>query len=175
MYQLMRELEDRNCSMIVFERRSTRAQVNSDAALISKLSSSGYLSRSTRILASSPAAENLLFAPDLVAWSMRRLATSGELQWLRGLGKPVELVFISEPSRPSLKEKRPGPALAYPGPGLSVDLKGEGISRSSAISFPHTPAFGQALAQLLVRTKEPMVEPALAGLQLAALFNKNQS
>jgi len=175
MYQLIGELEDRNCSMIVYERRSTRAQVNSDSALISRLSSSGYLSRSTRVLGSSPAAENLLWSPDLIAWSIRRLITSGELQWLKGLGKPVELVFISEPSKPPLKQKRPGSALAYPGPGLSVDHRGEGISRSSPLSFPHTPAFGQALTQLLVTTKEPLVEPALAGLQLAALFNKNQS
>lgn len=175
LYQLIRQLEDKDCSMIVYERRNTRFQVNSDTALTAKLASFGHISRSTRILGSSPAAETLLWAPDLVAWSLRRLVTSDELQWLQALGQTVEISFISETTKTSVKEKRPGPASAYPGPGLSVDLKGEGISRSSATSFPHTPAFGQALTQLLVRTKEPMVEPALAGLQLAALFNKNQS
>lgn len=170
MYQLIRGLEDRNCSMIVYERRNTRAQVNSDSALISKLSSSGYLSRSTRVLGSSPAAENLLFSPDLIAWSIRRLITSGELQWLKGLGKPVELVFISERSTPPLKQKRPGSALAHPGPGLSVDHRGEGIMRSSTDIFAHNKAFGQALTNMLVIPRQPILEPSLARKQLNELF-----
>lgn len=173
MYQLIKLLEARDCSMIVYERRNTRFQVNSDTALTAKLASFGHISRSTRIFGSSPAAETLLWAPDLVAWSIRRLVTSDELQWLQAVGQTVEISFISENTKTSIKEKRPGPASAYPGPGLSVDHKGEGISRSSTLSFPHTPAFGQALTQLLVTTREPIVEPALARLQLAALFNKN--
>jgi hypothetical protein len=170
MYELMKQLESLGCSMIVYERRSTRFQINSDTALISKLVSSGYLSRSTRILSSSPAAEVLLWAPDLLAWAIRRLATSGELQWLQALGQSVELVAIQNPSEPQPKKKRPGPALAYPGPGPSVDHKGEGISRSSSHMFAYNKAFGQALTQLLVVPRQPTLEPTLARKRLLELF-----
>jgi hypothetical protein len=77
---------------------------------------------------------------------------------------------MSEKNDWEINKKRPGPALAYPGPGLSVDHEGEGISRSSAHVFPDTPAFGQAMTQLLVATKEPIVEPALARRQLDEIF-----
>jgi hypothetical protein len=174
MYQLIKLLEARECSMIIYERRNTRFQVNSDNALTAKLASLGHISRSTRIFGSSPAAETLLWAPDLVAWSIRRLVTSDELQWLQALGQTVEISFISETTKTLIKEKRPGPASAYPGPGLSVDHKGEGMGRSSVNMFPHTPAFGQAVTQLLVTTKEPIVEPALAGLRLSAIFNQDR-
>jgi hypothetical protein len=174
MYQLIKLLEARGCSMIIYERRNTRSQINSDNALTAKLASFGHISNSTRIFGSSPAAETLLWAPDLVAWSTRRLVTSDELQWLQAVGQTVEISFISETTKTSIKEKRPGSASAYPGPGLSVDHKGEGISRSSVNMFPHTPAFGQAVTQLLVTTKEPIVEPALAGLRLSAIFNKDR-
>lgn len=169
--ELIRQLEDRDCSMIVYERRSTRSHVNSDTALIAKLISSGLVSRSTRVLGSSPAAETLLWAPDIIAWSLRRIVTSCETKWLEAVNQTIEIVFISEPSKPLPKEKRPGPALAYPGPGLSVDHRGEGIMRSSTGMFAYNKAFGQALTQLLVIPRTPILEPSLAKEQLLELFS----
>lgn len=58
------------------------------------------------------------------------------------------------------KKKRPGPALACPGPGLSVDHKGEGINRSSNKSLSYQNKIGQAFEELLATRIDPLVSPA---------------
>jgi hypothetical protein len=157
MANLLAYLNEKDCKLLIYERRALRSDVNSDSALVNKLRKQGLIGQNTRVIPSSPSAENLLWSADLLAWAIRRLLTHAETKWIRSISKTIGFIEATEPERSLGKEKRPGPAVACPGPGLSVTHKSEGINRSSRKSFSHQNTISQAFRELLVNRIEPLV------------------
>lgn len=155
MAHLLTYLGKSDCKLVIYERRAIRAQVNNDSALINKLKSQGLIGLNDRVIASSPAAENLLWSADLLAWVVRRLLTHNETAWIKSLSNTINLLEVSKPRTSPETEKGSGPAVACHDPGLSVTQKGEGINRSSSKIFSHKNSIGQACRNLLVNKVQP--------------------
>lgn len=160
MANLLCYLNSRDSKLVIYERRAIRSDVNRDSALVNKLRKIGLVGENARVIPSSPSAENLLWSADLLAWAVRRLLTHSEKQWIRSISRAINFIEVPVSEDSPENRKRPGPALACPGPGLSVDHKGEGINRSSKKSFSYQHIIGQAYEQLLVTRIDPLISPA---------------
>lgn len=157
MANLIAHLHSRDCRLVIYERRAMRSEINSDSALVNRLRSQGLIDKDTRVIPSSPAAENLLWSADLLVWGFRRLLTHQESMWLRAISQTVDFIEVSNQVEDLQNEKRSGPAVACPDPGPSVTQKSEGINRSSKRIFSHQNTIGQAFTQLLVKRTEQLV------------------
>jgi hypothetical protein len=136
------QLEDFDCRLIVMERREDRSSRNADSSLFSKAKASGLTPRNLITFAAHPAAEHLLWAPDLVGWAIRRHLAADDSVWARIVANQIEVIDVS--GFWGLNAKGPKPAAAKgSGPGYSVDPRGEGKSRSSSLSIARTQDFMQ--------------------------------
>jgi hypothetical protein len=152
------QLVDFDCRLIVMERREDRSSRNADASLFAKAKASGLIPRNLITFAAHPAAEHLLWAPDLVGWAVRRHLAANDSVWASIVSNQVEIIDVS--GILALNAKGPEPAAAKgSGPGYSVDPKGEGKSRSSSTSITRTHDFMQKRFQGFSKIRNPLVPP----------------
>ena len=109
MVQTLARLDHMNADLVVLERRDSSAKRNADTAFFMRARANGFIKSSMQLIQAHPAAENLLWFPNLVCWAYRRFIALGETEWLRCLDLSEDHDFGDAEFR--LNEKRPEPAL----------------------------------------------------------------
>lgn len=132
--QTSRELSDLGTRLIVYERRRTQKAKNADAALFTLLKRHEFLPRDVRAFPAHPGIEPLLWASDLMAWSMRRSLALGDNRWINPLRSSLEVLLLG--GEAEAEKKKPGLAAAI-GPGSESPevTNGAGGKRSSLNSM----------------------------------------
>lgn len=131
---LLAALSQAGVRLVVLERRRTQAERNADSALIRRLVVSQRAGRVEAVQAT-PSAEELLWAPDVVGWAMRRDLATGDPVWFDTVESCVQVVHACDGFR--LNAKRPDHAAAVDsGPDESTVLADRGKRRSSRSSVP---------------------------------------
>lgn len=103
--------------LLVFERRNRRYYPDGDKQdlqALHRLRSAGVLNANVTGYHASPGDEPLLWAPDLVGWSLRRDFAVGDSQWF----EPYEGVATVLHARTGLAVKGSNPHLPQPSPGV---------------------------------------------------------
>ena len=156
--QTAAHLEKRGCELLVYERREDRRSRNADESLFSRAKAAGLISRNLKTFAAHPAAEYLLWGPDLVGWAVRRHIAAKDSRWLKIILDQVEIIDAS--SERSLIAKGPEPAAAKgSGPDFSVDQKGEGRNRSSSLIMTRSKENQENVFDLFTKSVKPVHSP----------------
>ena len=156
--QTAAHLEQRGCELLVYERREDRRSRNADDSLFTRAKAAGLISRNLKTLAAHPAAEYLLWGPDLVGWAVRRHIAAKDSRWLKIILDQVEIIDASPEW--SLIAKGPEPAAAKgSGPDFSVDPKGEGKNSSSFPSMPWSKENENNVFDIFSKSIKPVLSP----------------
>ena len=167
--QLCAHLADRDCRLVVYERRHAINERNSDASLFQKAKAFGLLPRTVNTFSGHPGAENLLWGPDLAGWAMRRHLALADSVWVKPLAPHVEVIDVSEASW--VKKKKPESAAANDsGSESSAGLKDEGRYRSPGPSIAHHGRSEQAIFTSFHVTSKPLHDPVDLSLWLSVSF-----
>ena len=144
--QISRYLEVSGCGLIVIERRQNQSARRSDTSLFSAAAGQAFISKHLRLIQSTPSAEQLLWLPDILSWSLRRHFAVNDSTWISLLAGELSLMDVSnEPiihsetdfGSFSAKKKRSQLAVAKScDPEKPIDSLNEGVSRSSASIMP---------------------------------------
>lgn len=154
--QLASQLLSLGINLAVYETRDTRRRKNADSAILAKASEAGFLA-GMRFVQVSPAAEPLLWIPDLVSWSLRQELIGTRKGWFESLRSRAMLVAWS--AIPTRNEKRLEIASAISSPELSGAPEGEKTKRSSPTSISKEPAKLQELPGNVRTHVSPIVDP----------------
>ena len=160
--QALAHLERMNTDLVVIERRDSLAKRNSDTSLFMRARATGFVKTSMQLIQGHPAAENLLWIPDLVCWAYRRFIAVGETEWLRCL--EVSQAEEQSESEFRLKKKRSEPALqSSSDPEGHMGHLGAVTHRSSKTSIAQI-ACGEALPvhKLITDLEPPLMASSLS-------------
>jgi hypothetical protein len=156
--QTAAHLEKRGCELLVYERREDMRSRNADDSLFTRAKAAGLISRNLKTIAAHPAAENLLWGPDLVGWAVRRHIAVKDSRWLKIILNQVEIIDASPEL--SLSAKGPEPAAAKgSGPDFSVDQKGERKNRSSSPIMTRGKENQKSIFDIFSKAAKPVHSP----------------
>ena len=158
--QVVAKLSQDGCKLVVYERREDNRSKNADTSLFARAKAAGYVDRNLRLFAGHPAAEPLLWGPDLIGWALRRHLAVSDSQWIFPLLTRLEIIDASAVA--ALNTKGPQPAAAKgSGPDSFVGLKGEGKNRSSIKSMPRFGDKENNLFAIFNVVSKPLHEPEM--------------
>lgn len=158
--QLINAADVRECGLVVIERRQSQRARRADIALIAQAMHEQRIPRHLRLFQTTPSVEQLLWLPDVLSWSMRRLMALGELDWVSILNGNLQVLNISLDANPRNKKRPQRAAAKGCGPTKPVGSVNEGISRSSALIMPHGFDILQHFPQHLGNIVTPPFNPA---------------
>jgi len=158
MVQILAHLDHMNADLVVLERRDSSAKRNADTALFMRARANGLVKSSMQFIQAHPAAENLLWVPDLVCWAYRRFIALGETEWLRCLDLSEDHDLGDAEFR--LNEKRPEPALrSSSDPDVRMGRMGASKHRSSGTIIAQISCGATLPVHKSMTELEPIISP----------------
>lgn len=180
--QIIKHLEASGCGLIVIERRQNQSARRSDAALFSAAAGEGYVSKHLRLIQSTPSAEQLLWLPDIMSWTLRRYFAVNDSAWISLFSGNLSLMDVSSEQilhskidfgESNLKTKRSQLAVAKScDPEKPIDSVNEGVSRSSDSIMPQQPVSLQHFPQNFGQVIPPPIDPVMLSAWLKSRFPK---
>ena len=180
--QAVKAAEDFGTGLVVLERRQSQKSQRSDTSLFAKASQDDQIGKHLRFFQVSPSVEQLLWLPDVLSWSIRRLLALGEQSWVEITRNNLGLINVSGEfldlnsfcgELPPINAKRPQRAVAKGcGPAKPVGSSNEGISRSSGSIMPQQSESLQHFPQSFGQLITPPIDPVVLSTWLKSRFPK---